>query len=99
MLASKGLAIPDLLADCILAYVQDLEDWILGVLLGYINRGRKKMLRQYQPVLMADPDVATFPATEDGLIQFITARDDYQTLPTQLQEVREASQAASIRDY
>ena len=83
-LASTGIEIPDLLANCILAYVQDLEDWILGALLGHINRGKKKMIAQYQPVLMADPDVLTFPATEEELIQVITSRTDYETLPAQL---------------
>jgi len=78
-----GVPISDTAAGCILAYVQDLEDWVLGALLGQINRGKKKMLTQYHPVLMADPAVLTFPASEDGLITAITARADYMTLPAQ----------------
>lgn len=38
-----GIDIPDLDRDCILAYVQDLDDWVLGALLGNINRGKKKL--------------------------------------------------------
>lgn len=83
VLAGQGIDIPDLLVNCILAYVQDLEDWVLGALLGHINQGKKKMIAQYQPVLMADPRVMTFPATEDGLINMITARTDYKTQPEQ----------------
>ena len=79
-LVPTGIDISDLDRDCILAYVQDLDDWVLGALLGHINRGKKKMIRQYQPVLMADPDVATIPANEDELIEVITARADYKPL-------------------
>jgi len=68
---------------CILAYVQDLENWVIGALLGQINRGQKKMLRQYQPVLMADPSVDTVPASIDGIVSLITNRTDYKSLPQQ----------------
>ena len=65
---------------CILAYVQDLDDWIIGALLGQINRGKKNMIREWKPIILADPSVTTMPATEDGLITMIVARDDYQRL-------------------
>ncbi len=81
-----GIEISQLDVDGILAYVQDLNDWILGALVGQINRGKKKIIRQYQPVLMSDPDVITFPANEEGLIEVITARADYKTLPEQFRE-------------
>jgi hypothetical protein len=85
-----GVDLPDLHVNCILAYVQDLDDWILGALLGCINQGKKKMIRQYQQVLMDDPGVTAFPATEDGLIEVIVARADYKTLPEQMVILREA---------
>jgi hypothetical protein len=80
VLFPDGLLIDDADAACILAYVQDLEDWVLGALLGQINRGKKKMIAKYQPAIMADPSVVTMPATEDGLITMILARSDYQRL-------------------
>jgi hypothetical protein len=79
-LFSSGIDLSDIDAGCILAYVQVLEDWVLGGLLGQINRGRKKMLAQYHPIILADSSVTTMPATEDGLITMIIARSDYQRL-------------------
>jgi len=80
----SGIDILDADANCIMAYVQDLDDWVLGALLGHINRGKKKMIAQYQPMLMADPDVTDFPADEGGLIAMIVTRSDYLTIPEQI---------------
>jgi len=93
ILFPNGISISDLGCNCILAYVRYLDDCILGALLGWINRGKKKMIRQYQPVLIADPSVATIPADEAELIGVITARDDYETIPQQIQRVKSAQQA------
>jgi hypothetical protein len=79
-LFSSGITIPDLSGNCILAYVQNLEEWVYGALLGMVNRGKKKMISQYHPIIMADSSVSTMPATEDGLITMILARSDYQRL-------------------
>ena len=76
----NGLNISDLSCNCILAYIQDLDEWIIGALRGQINRGKKKMIAQYHPIIMADPSVTTMPATEDGLITMILERPDYQRL-------------------
>ena len=76
----SGLDVADEDADCILAYSQDLEDEVLGALLGQINRGTKKMISTYHPIILADSSVATTPATEAGLIAMIVARSDYQRL-------------------
>ena len=79
-LFSSGITITDLLGNCILAYVQNLEEWVYGAVLGMVNRGKKKMIAQYHPIIMADSSVTTMPATEDGLITMILARSDYQRL-------------------
>ena len=79
-LFSSGITIADLSANCVLAYVQNLDEWVIGALLGMINRGKKKMIAQYHPIIMADASVTTMPATEDGLITMILARSDYQRL-------------------
>lgn len=75
-----GITISDLDCNCILAYVQDVGDWVLGALLGHINRGKKKLIREWQPKLAADPDVSSIPANEDALIQLVVARDDYRPI-------------------
>ena len=79
-LFSSGITIPDLSANCVLAYIQNLEEWVIGALMGQVNRGKKKMISQYHPIIMADSSVTTMPATEDGLITMILARSDYQRL-------------------
>jgi len=79
-LFAGGLDLSDTDTNCILAYVQDLEDWAIGALMGQVNRGKKKMIAQYHPIIMSDASVTTMPATEDGLITMILARPDYQRL-------------------
>tara|TARA_R110002110_G_scaffold65065_3_gene179645 strand:- start:20 stop:604 length:585 start_codon:yes stop_codon:yes gene_type:complete len=79
-LFSSGITIPDLSANCVLAYIQNLEEWVIGALMGQVNRGKKKMISQYHPIIMDDASVTTMPATEDGLITMILARADYQRL-------------------
>ena len=79
-LFASGIDLTDTDVNCILAYVQDLEDWVIGALMGQVNRGKKLMIAKYEPIIRADPSVATMPATEDGLIDMIVARSDYQRL-------------------
>ena len=79
-LFASGIDLSDTDTNCIMAYIQDLEDWVIGALMGQVNRGKKKMISQYHPIIMADPSVTTMPATEDGLITMILARSDYQRL-------------------
>ena len=57
---------------------------LAGDVLGQVNRGKKKMIGQYQQVLFDDSTVTTIPATEDGLIDMITNRPDYETIPQQI---------------
>ena len=74
-----GIDISDIDCACLLAYIQDIDEWIYGALVGCYSKGIKLMIREWQPILMADPDVSTIPATEEGLINMIVARDDYQS--------------------
>lgn len=76
---AAGLDLDDGDADAMLAYVQNLEEWVTGALAGMINRGRKLMIREYMPILLADNSVAEIPADEDDLVDLITARADYIT--------------------
>jgi hypothetical protein len=79
-LFAGGLDLSELDTKCILAYVQDIEDWAIGALMSQVNRGKKKMISKYEPIIRADASVTTMPATEDGLITMILARADYQRL-------------------
>ena len=86
----SGLELPDQAPAIIESLIQDLEDWILGGLLGKISKGRQQIIRQYEPILIADPDVSSYPANTDDLIQMIMERADYKTLPEQIKERAEA---------
>ena len=79
-LFGSGITIADLAGNCILSFVQGLDEWIYGALMGQINRGKKKMIAKYHPIIMDDASVTTMPATEDGLVTMILARADYQRL-------------------
>jgi hypothetical protein len=79
-LFSSGITITDLSANCILAYAQNLDEWVYGAVLGMITRGKKQMIAKYYPIIMADASVTVMPATEDGLITMILARADYVRL-------------------
>ena len=76
-LFASGVTIADLAGNCILGYIQNLEEWLIGGLMGQVNRGKKKMISKYHPIIMADDSVTTMPGTEDGLITMILARSDY----------------------
>ena len=79
-LFADGLNLADVAANCVLAYIQNLEEWVIGALMGQVNRGKKKMISKYHPIIVDDPSVTVMPATEDGLITMILARSDYQRL-------------------
>jgi hypothetical protein len=76
-LFASGLTVADLAANCTLAYIQSLEEFAIGALMGQVNRGKKRMIAKYHPIILADDSVSTMPATEDGLITMILARADY----------------------
>ena len=72
-----GITIADLDGNAVLAYVQNLEEWVMGALLGHINRGTKRLINTWEPILMADASVTSLPATKDAWIETVTARSDY----------------------
>lgn len=56
----------------------DIDDWVQKAVAGKINNCKKRMAIQATVVLKADSDVETMPATDDGLIAALLARDDYK---------------------
>ena len=56
----------------------DIDDWVQKAVVGKINNCKKRMAVQATAVLKADSDVETMPATDDGLIAALLARDDYK---------------------
>ena len=56
----------------------DIDDWVQKAVLGKINNCKKRMAQSATAVLKADDSVETMPATDDGLIAALFARDDYK---------------------
>ena len=56
----------------------DIDDWVQKAVLGKINNCKKRMAQSATAVLKADASVETMPATDDGLITALLARDDYK---------------------
>jgi hypothetical protein len=56
----------------------DIDTWIQDAVTGKINNCKKRMVAQWQPVLFADESVESMPATADGIIALVVARDDYK---------------------
>ena len=56
----------------------DIDDWVQAAVVGKINNCKKRMAGQASAVLKADDSVETMPATDDGLITALLARDDYK---------------------
>ena len=56
----------------------DVQEWVTGALDGKINNCKKRLLREWQTRLLADPTVQSVPGDEPGLIGYITRRADYQ---------------------
>jgi len=73
-----GIDLDDEDWNCVHAYVRNMNDWVIGALLGKIHQGKQTMIKTWYPKLLADPDVTTMPATEEGLINMIVAREDYK---------------------
>jgi hypothetical protein len=55
-----------------------IDDWVQAAVLGKINNCKKRMAAQATEVLKADAAVETMPATDDGLVNALLARDDYK---------------------
>ncbi|GAG76173.1 unnamed protein product [marine sediment metagenome] len=63
---------------CLKNDLLDFEDWLAKAALGKLNKCRKRLIREWQPKLMADPDVETIPANEEGFLNLVFSRSDYK---------------------
>ena len=56
----------------------DIDAWVQSAVVGKINNCKKRMAIESTAILKADASVETMPATDDGLITALLARDDYK---------------------
>ena len=79
MTVTLTVEISDINAKVLLNDLLDIDDWVQAAVVGKINNCKKRMAIQATAVLKADASVETMPATNDGLITALLARDDYKT--------------------
>ena len=78
MALTVTISISDLDEKILLNALLDIDDWVQLAVLGKINNCKKRMANGATAVLKADASVETMPATDDGLISALLARDDYK---------------------
>ena len=79
MTVTLTVEISDINAKVLLNDLLDIDDWVQAAVVGKINNCKKRMANDATAVLKADASVESMPATDDGLITALLARDDYKT--------------------
>ena len=79
MTISVTVNINDLNEKILLNDLLGIDDWVQAAVVGKVNNCKKRMANDATAVLKADASVETMPATDDGLITALLARDDYKT--------------------
>jgi len=74
----NGIEISDVDIKALQNDLLNIEDWITNAVAGKIAACKGRLLDEWTPRLMLDPEVRTIPADETGLINLITNRDDYK---------------------
>ena len=78
MALTVTVEINDLNEKILLNDLLDIDDWVQLAVIVKINNCKKRMATQATTVLKSDDSVETMPATDDGLINALLARDDYK---------------------
>ena len=79
MTVTVTVEISDINEKVLLNDLLDIDDWVQAAVVGKINNCKKRMANEATAVLKADASVESMPATDDGLITALLARDDYKT--------------------
>ena len=56
----------------------DIKEWLQGALTGKINNVKTRLLLEAQGMLIADPEIDTLPASEDGILELYFSRPYYK---------------------
>ena len=78
MALTVTIEISDINEKIMLNDLRDIDDWVQKAVTGKMNQCKKRMAIQATAVLKADDSVETMPATDDGIIETLLARDDYK---------------------
>ncbi len=56
----------------------DVNQWVQDAVAGKLNNCKKRMIAEWQPIFMADPNITSLPADEDSFVAMILADPRYQ---------------------
>lgn len=90
----NGIEISTADIKCLENDLLNIEDWINSAIRGKISKCKKRLVQEWQPRLLLDPDIRTIPADESALIDYITNRKDYKN-----REARERADLANHGEY
>ena len=63
-----------------LSHVEDIDEWFENAKTGVVAKAAELLDREWTAKLDDDPAVTTKPATMEGRVEMIVARDDYDTV-------------------
>jgi len=73
----QGIEVSETDVICLENDLINIEGWVQEALAGKINNCKKRMLLDWHPRLLDDPDVQSLPGTEEALVSFIVNRPEY----------------------
>ena len=56
----------------------DIQKWVQDAIDGKINNIKKRLLKEAQEKLFADPKIDSIPASEEGLLSLYFSQQDYK---------------------
>ncbi len=63
---------------CLKNDLMDVDDWVQKAVIGKINNCKKRLIREWQPKMFADPSVTSIPGDEDGFVDAVFAHPNYK---------------------
>lgn len=74
---------------CLKNDLLDIDQWVQDAVKGKVEQCKKRMIQEWTPKLMNDPDVSTIPADEKQLIDLVVSRVDYKDRLTKEEEQKQ----------
>jgi hypothetical protein len=71
----------------------DINDWVQKAVAGKINQCQKRLIKNWLPVVLADPAVETLQADEAAFVGYVLSRPDYMD-----RAARDAAAAAAAAE-
>lgn len=58
--------------------ILDKPVWLKGSWVGKVNNCKKRFMREWLPKLLADPNIASLPGSEEEIVALVKVRPDYK---------------------